>query len=579
MTRRRHTGGRGTWPERVRRRARRAARAPGMLVVGAAVALLGTVSGCSQAAGTAAGPGSTAAVPLTVTFSPSGPITSDFNPYSATSGLNALGASSMLYEPLLQYDALRPGAVQPWLATGYTWSDGGRTLTFALRHGVTWSDGRPFTSADVAFTFALLRTSPVLAGGTVITSVAAPTPWTVVLTFPTPAYAELPAIASMYQLPKHGWQGVNPLTFTNPHPVGTGPYLLTSASSQGLVFDRNPHYWQPGLPKVPEIRFAVYDSVASANLALEHGQLQWTGEYIPEVQKQFVARDPAHNRYWSPTDGEAFLLTQDARYPFDITAVRQAISEAINRPAVVASGEEGLVPAATSPTGLALPLYRSFLAPQYASLTYHPDPGGAAALLASAGFHRTPGGTMLQPDGRPFDITMVAPSGWTDSLADYQVIAQQLSALGIHVAVNAVSLAEFVADVTEGTFDMVELPATGQPTVSPYYTYRFLLSSSYYQPIGHLALGNFERWSNPRTDTLLAQYAAAATPAARQVALDGLEQIMVDQVPVIPFAGAVAWGEYSTAHYVGWPSAANPYEVATPASPGNEVVVLHLRPR
>ena len=54
---------------------------------------------------------------------------------------------------------------------------------------------------------------------------------------------------------------------------------------------------------------------------------------------------------------------------------------------------------------------------------------------------------------------------------------------------------------------------------------------------------------------------------------------MVDQVPVIPFASAVAWGEYSTAHYVGWPSASDPYQVATPASPGNEVVVLHLRPR
>ncbi len=543
----------------------------------AALVAAGSLAACARGAGHA-GAGK-AGVPLTATFSPSGPITTDMNPYSATSGLNAMGAASMIYEPLLQYDALRPGSVQPWLATAYRWSDGGRTLTFTLRHGVRWSDGRPFTSADVAFTFDLLRHDPVLDGGAVITSVGAPGPYTVVLTFPAPSYADLPSLASAYQLPRQGWQGVDPLTFADRHPIGTGPFLLASASSQGLVLVRNPRYWQPGLPRVPELRLQVFDSEASANLALEHGQLQWAGQYVPEVRRQFVARDPAHNRYWAPTVGEGFLLTQDAKYPFDLVAVRRAISEAIDRRAVVATGEEGLVPPATSPTGLALPLYRRFLAPQYATLTYRPDPKGATALLAAAGFHRGAGGTLLEPDGKPFDITMVAPSGWTDTLADYQVIAQELGRIGIHVSVRAVSLAAFVADVTEGTFDMVELPETGQPTTSPYYTYRFLLGSSYHQPIGHLALGDFERWDDPGTDALLARYAAASTPAARQAALDGLEQVMVDQVPVIPFASAVAWGEYSTAHYVGWPSASDPYQVATPASPGNEVVVLHLRPR
>ena len=62
-------------------------------------------------------------------------------------------ATSFVYEPLLQFDKLKPGVITPWLATAYAWSDGGKKLKFTIRTGVKWSDGTPFTTADVAFTF------------------------------------------------------------------------------------------------------------------------------------------------------------------------------------------------------------------------------------------------------------------------------------------------------------------------------------------------------------------------------------------------------------------------------------------
>jgi peptide/nickel transport system substrate-binding protein len=86
----------------------------------------------------------------------------DFNPLVPTSTLVSWTAVGYIYEPLLQYDMLKPGTVYPWLATSATWSNHDKTLTFQLRRGVTWSDGVPFTSKDVVFTFDLLKKYPSL---------------------------------------------------------------------------------------------------------------------------------------------------------------------------------------------------------------------------------------------------------------------------------------------------------------------------------------------------------------------------------------------------------------------------------
>ena len=73
-------------------------------------------------------------------------ITKDFNPFVQSSAATLLGATTLIYEPLLQFNAIKPGSVYNWLATGYTWSNGGKTITFTIRPGVKWSNGTPFTS-------------------------------------------------------------------------------------------------------------------------------------------------------------------------------------------------------------------------------------------------------------------------------------------------------------------------------------------------------------------------------------------------------------------------------------------------
>ena len=131
----------------------------------------------------------------------------------------------MIYEPLLFFNTAKAGSVQPWLATSYAWSNGGKSITFQLRHGVTWSDGQPFTSADVAYNFNLRKSSPALNGfGLPIAGATASGAYAVTLNFTSPAYTKLYLIAGKtFIVPEHIWKTIsNPTTALTAHPVGTG---------------------------------------------------------------------------------------------------------------------------------------------------------------------------------------------------------------------------------------------------------------------------------------------------------------------------------------------------------------------
>src|SRR5260370_22165397 len=91
--------------------------------------------------------------------SPESTLTPAFNPYGITDAPYGMGADGLIYEPLIQFNLAAPPQYYPWLATGYAWSNGGKTITFTIRQGVKWNDGTPFTPADVAFTFNLVTSN------------------------------------------------------------------------------------------------------------------------------------------------------------------------------------------------------------------------------------------------------------------------------------------------------------------------------------------------------------------------------------------------------------------------------------
>ena len=341
---------------------------------------------------------------LVMESSPETTITQDFNPFDPTPAAYGMGATGLIYEPLIQFDLASPPISYPWLATSYAWSNGDKTITFTIRQGVKWNNGTPLTPADVAFTFDLVKTNASInSGGLTISSVST-SGNTVTLTFPTSQYTNLEEIAGPAIVPKSQWSGVNPATFTDANPVGTGPYMLGSFTPQGFTLKKNPYYWQPRSVKVPNVDFPVYTSNTGALSALFSDQIDWTGNYIPGLQKNFVATDPAHHHYWEAAGGDESLEPNLTKWPTNQLAVRQAMSLAVDRTLLASEGEAGLENPITERDGLTLPTFQAWAGP-VASATISATSNTAAAeqVLEKAGFTKGSNG-YFQKGGKTVSV-------------------------------------------------------------------------------------------------------------------------------------------------------------------------------
>jgi peptide/nickel transport system substrate-binding protein len=540
----------------------------------AAISLV--VAACSSSP--APSSSSAASSQLTIIADPAGPFAPGFNPFSLSNSAYIQGATAMVYEPLMQYNLLKVGQIYPWLATSWSWADGGRELVLHTRTGVKWSDGKPFSASDVAFTFNLMKRFPALdVNGITFQSASAPTPTEAIVKFASPAYTQLFDLSQVLIIPEHIWSHVsNPVTYVDAAPVGTGPYLLSSFSTSEFTLVRNKNYWQPGLPKVADLHFLSYASNPSAGLAIGSGSIDWNTVFMPNYKTGFVAKDPsAHFESVSPI-GNFYMCPNLTKYPYNETVVRKALSEAIDRNTIVTEAEHGFYFATNTPTGLTLPRWQSWLAPQFSGLTESYNPGSAKALLEKAGFRAGGNGMLNEPNGQPFDVTILGPSPYTDWMTTAQLMASEMRNAGINATVSGVSVSAWTNDYTVGTYDFT---FCGQfVTNDPYSIYNYMLNSSLSAPVGKPATGDLERFYNSQADAALA--AAAATDNRAQLLKDytTLESIMVTDVPAIPLFNGGAWAGYTTVHAVGWPSASNPYQANAVMSPWDEVIVLHLRP-
>jgi peptide/nickel transport system substrate-binding protein len=548
-----------------------------LLAATVAVLVVAGLGACSSGskAGSSAG-GSATGPTLVVEGSPETTITQSFNPFAPTAAANGMGATALVYEPLIQFDLAAPPTYYPWLATGFAWSDGGKVITFTVRQGVKWNNGTPFTAADVAFTYNMVKNNPAAnIGGLKISSVVT-SGNTVTLTFPTPQYANLESIANVPIVPKSVWSTVgNPVTFTDPNPVGTGPYMLGTFTPEGITLKKSPDYWQPADVKVPAVYYPVYTSNTSALSALFTGQLDWAGNFIPGMNKNFIAPDPVHHHYWMAADGTSNLIPNLTKWPTNQLAVRQAISLAIGRAQIAAEGEAGLSVPTQSASGLTQPMYNAWAGPlaSMPTLSATANPTAAEQVLEKAGFTKGSNG-YFEKNGQVVSLTIVGPAPYTNIAEDSSIAAQHLQAAGIDATFQGTGLGAWFTDVADGDFQLTE--RWSNTGVTPYNLYDGWLDSSL--AAGAAASGDFERLNDPAIDADLTKLAAASTVTEQTSDLIPLEQFVASDLPIIPVATADADFEYNSAHYVGWPTAQNPYDIGQPESPQEEVVILHLRP-
>ncbi|XXX75268.1 ABC transporter substrate-binding protein [Sorangium sp. So ce134] len=505
----------------------------------------------------------------------------NFNPLLAEGSVR-FPTLAGIYEPLIVYNTMK-GEFQPWLATKYEWSDGNKKLTFTTRTEVKWSDGQPFSAKDVAFTFGLLKKFPALDLTGVwkfVDSVEAKGDTTVEFALKEPFVPGLSYIGHQPIVPEHKWKDVaDPVTFSNENPVATGPFTeVKTFQNQIYELGKNPHYWQKGKPAVDGLRFPAYPGNDQANLALINGEVDWAGNFVPDIDKTYVSKDAQNNHYWFPLVGGTVTLYPNAtKKPFDDVKLRKAISMAIDRAQIAKIAVNGYTVGADA-TGLddAYARWRNEKAVAAGDWTNY-DVAKANALLDEAGYAKGADGIRAK-DGKPlkFDINVV--TGWSDWVRAVQITTQNLKAVGIEATLKTYDFSAFFEALQKGTFDMSMGWTNTEPT--PFNFYRDLMATEFVKPVGEITARNWHRFGAKEADPLFKQFQAATDPAEQKRIIDELQMIFVEKVPVIPLFKNPSWGEYSTKRFVGWPSKENPYAKLSPNNPPDYLIVLtEIKPK
>jgi peptide/nickel transport system substrate-binding protein len=505
----------------------------------------GGSAGGSPASGGSSSPPASGSKLLTITTGAAGTFQDDFNPFSpnvedATNG--------MIYETLFFYDTAKAGSVSPWLATGYRWAKGGKALTVQLRHGVTWTDGKPFTSADVAFTFNLaLKNAALNRFALPLQSVTTSGAYSVTINFKQPAYTDAYyALGRVDILPQHIWQSVkDPATFLNAHPVGTGAFVLSKFSGQVFTLTANPHYYLPGLPHFQTIRFLAFSGNTTSDAAIESGEVDWAGSFIPNIKQSYLAKDPKFAVSDIPLS-TAFLVPNMTSGPTAKLAVRQAISAALDRTAISNTVYNGYAPP-TNPEALITPNYNSVLDPSLSSASFgSPSAARAKAILAKAGIKT------------PLNLTVDMVNGYTDYLSDLQIMVQELKPAGINLTIAQPAFTQFTSIQDTGKFQLLMDNFGYTPT--PWSYYYSILDSTITKPIGQVdTVGNFGRYKNAQVDSLLNQIADTTSASVQNPAFYKIENIFAQQLPLIPLFEQQDEIEFNGNTVANYPTVANAY--------------------
>ncbi|MBV9553284.1 MAG: peptide ABC transporter substrate-binding protein, partial [Alphaproteobacteria bacterium] len=227
----------------------------------------------------------------------------------------------------------------PDLAESWSWNPDGTRLTFTLRGGVKWHDGRPFTAADVKCTWDLLtgrsterlRANPRRAWWSNVAEIAVESPLQVsfVLARPQPAILALIASGQTPVYPCH----VPPAQMRQ-HPIGTGPFKFVEFKpNRSIKLARNPDYWKPGRPHLDGVEYTIIPNRSTAILAFIAGQFDMTFPYevtAPLIQ-DIESQAPQAVCELVPANSSTNLLVNRESPPFDNAELRRALALALDR--------------------------------------------------------------------------------------------------------------------------------------------------------------------------------------------------------------------------------------------------------
>lgn len=508
-----------------------------------------------------------------------GPLTATANPLLPGSNITNDEPDLLVYEPLMIFNKAT-SVETPWLATSYSVSSDGKAVTLNLRSGVKWSNGTPFTAADVAYTFNLMAKYPALNKDAIpVAGATAVGKYKVVVNLSSPAYQFLTGLTGILgtdPVPEQIWSKIkDPATYQDTHPIGTGPYVLKSFTPQVATLVANPNYWQKG-PAVKTIRFVAETSDPSMTAAMKTGTVDW--ESVDKTAYTLFEHTPGFGTFNVPSTPVS-LVPNTSNPLLGLPAVREAINDALNRKAITDSANgttgPGLLTPVTSPTGIDAATDASAITPALKSATYASSTAKAKAVLEAAGFKLGSDGIFASPSGSKLQFTVLVPSQLANWVSAEVTVAQELRQAGIGTSVHLETLDAVNAAASVGNF---QLAFVNSGASTPYQLYQQYFDYDLSAPVGKSALFDVGRYDYAPAIALLRETADdSPTGAAGKSALGSLEKLMMTNVPAFPLWYAADYGQYDTKDFTGWPTSSDPYNSAF-VGDNPEVVLLRLRP-
>ena len=484
-------------------------------------------------------------------------------------GVNAQQApvdavTRLMHAPLVRLNRVTDQP-EPWLAEKWTVSPDGRTITLTLRDRVTFSDGQPFTSADVVFTYTALYdpkvasalASAMFVGGKPLT-VTAPDARTVVITMAAPFAAGVAMLDNVPIYPKHllqtalegGRFGTAWGAGTPPAQMaGLGPFVLVEyVPLQHMTLARNPHYWRTDAAGVqlPYLDRLVVDFVKTQDaemLRLQAGSIdlmtqadvrpgdikslrQLRDQGSVQLVDPGVSVDP--NLLWFNLTPAAAARNEKTRPYLSRAAFRQAIAYGVDREAIANTLYLGAAVPVYGPVTPGNRTWYSDAAPKYPY-----DVARAKSLLAGLGLIDRNGDGMLEDAaGRPVRFSILSQAGHIREQTA-TMIQGQLQALGIAVDVVGLDPPSIFARYGAGDYDSIYYGFQAS-ALDPAMNLDFWLSS------GSNHLWNADQkapataWEK-QIDDLMNRMAAPAPLAERQRLFAEVQRVFGENLPAIFF--------------------------------------------
>jgi len=430
--------------------------------------------------------------------------------------------AGLIYNGLVKYD--KDMNIVGDLAESWDISDDGLVITFHLRKGVKWHDGKPFTAKDVLYTYQVTvdpKTPTAYAGDFLkVKKAEVLDDYTFRVTYDKPFAPSLISWSSAV-LPRHLLEGQD-ITKSSlaRHPVGTGPYLFKEwLAGQKIVLVSNADYFE-GRPYVDGHVTRIIPDMATMFLELRARNIDMMGltplQYTRQTENNLFRQSFDKYRYL------AFAYTYlgyNLKHPFFADKrVRQAISYAINKEEIISGVLLGLGKPATGPYKPGTWAYNENVK------TYSYNPQKARELLRAAGWTKTNNDGFLEKDGRPFTFELVTNQGNETRQKCAEIIQRQLKEVGIDVKIRILEWAAFINDfINKRRFEAVILGWTIPLDPDAYDVWH----SSKTAPEEL----NFISYKNPEVDALLEKARSTFEQKLRKKYYDRFQEILVEDQP------------------------------------------------